>query len=74
MQTEQLNINLPTESSSLTKSMNNLFIALNKANKAGLFELTESSQIANDFNLISGVIGQIIKIINLQKEARDSKE
>lgn len=44
----------------LTQSCKNLFYALNKANKAGIFDLNESSQIAHDLNFISEFINQFI--------------
>jgi (p)ppGpp synthase/HD superfamily hydrolase len=69
---KQLNFELPNDSNSLTKSIKNIFLALNKANRAGIFELQESSQIMNDINLLSTVVNQIVSLVyNQQKENQE---
>ncbi|ATZ80480.1 hypothetical protein BMW23_0428 [Bodo saltans virus] len=54
------NVDLPNDISVVTTAAKNLYIALNKANRGGVYELNESHQVFNDLNLISNIVLQLI--------------
>ena len=58
---KQVNIDIPNNTNLINSSIQNLYLALNKANKAGVYELGESHQLMNDMNLISSIVLQITK-------------
>ena len=53
-------VELPKDPNVVTTAVKNVYIALNKANKAGVFDMNESFQIMNDFNLLTNIVGQLL--------------
>ena len=57
---EKITIDVIENRDVYSQCVKNIFIALNKSTKAGVYELDEAHRLRNDLEVISNVVSQII--------------
>lgn len=60
-------IALPKDPVALSRSIKNIYVALNKATAKGTFDLKEAGQLCNDLDILAHMVEQINKLYNKEQ-------